>query len=115
MHEACSAQVLVTINIEWLSAPTTAGHSKKMIHPFVTQASLTLELAGGAGIEATEPVHEESEEWSSEVAALQAVYEGMVQVLSPGSLSFTIALPQVSYKDKLYNLPAKVRFTCLAF
>ena len=51
---------------------------------------------GGAGIEATEAMDEECEEWSNEVAALQAVYENMVDILSPGSMCFKTALPQVS-------------------
>ena len=54
------------------------------------------QYSGGAGIEATEPMDEEREEWSNEVAALQAVYENMVDILSPGSMCFKTALPQVS-------------------
>lgn len=50
-----------------------------------------------AGIESTEGVVEECEEWGSEVTALQAVYEGMLDVLSPGSMCFSIALPQVEF------------------
>lgn len=64
------------------------------LHLHVTQESIA-DQAVGAGIEATQVMHEETEGWSSEVAALQAVYEGMIAVLSPGCMCFETALPQV--------------------
>lgn len=41
-------------------------------------------------------MEEECEEWGSEVAALQAVYENMVEILSSDSMGFKAALPKVS-------------------
>ena len=52
---------------------------------------------GCAGIESTEGVVEGCEEWGSEVTALQAVYEGMLDVLSSGSMCFSTAWPQVEF------------------